>query len=208
MKKKTSFILGLLVSAILFGGGYMYGKYRTSQAMLSKYLVGDRYAIVRTVGGMLEVSTLKKQESFGWKTLWTCPANACQSLPASMSTVSGVANYTYRIPLADHWVLEKKTPTTYVLKVLRLEVKTPVAVDLTTIRVNGSGGIFAPAGPSQSAMQTYMQPMVNERGASPDYVALQKEAATKTVTEFAQKWLREGDVKLPAGASIEVVFSK
>ena len=39
-------------------------------------------------------------------------------------------------------------------------------------------------------------------------MALQKEAAAKTVTEFAQKWLREGDVKLPAGASIEVVFSK
>jgi hypothetical protein len=206
--KKIFIILALLVSAGLFGGGYMYGNYRTSQAMMSNYLVGDRYTIVRTVGGMLEVSTLKKQESFSWKTSWTCPANACQSLPASMSTVSGVANYTYRIALADHWVLEKKTPTTYVLKVPRLEVKTPVAVDLTTIRVHGSGGLFAPAGPSQSAMQTYMQPMVNERGASPDYVALQKEVASKTVTEFAQKWLRDGDVKLPDGATIEVVFSK
>jgi len=205
--KKLLIILMLLASVGLFGGGYMYGKYRTSQAMLSNYLVGERYTIVRTVGGMLEVSTLKKQESFGWKTSWICPANACQSLPASMSTVSGVANYTYRIALADHWVLEKKTPTTYVLKVPRLEVKTPVAVDLATIRVNGVGGMFAPAGPTQSALQTYMQPMMNELGASPDYVALQKESARKTVTEFAQKWLREGDVKLPAGASIEVVFS-
>jgi len=53
-----------------------------------------------------------------------------------------------------------------------------------------------------------MQPLVNERASSPDYLKIQSEAATKTIVEFARKWMREGDVKLPEDARIEVVFGK
>jgi hypothetical protein len=125
-----------------------------------------------------------------------------------MSSVSGVANYTYRIALADHWVLERKSPTAYVLKVPKLEVKTPVAIDLSTIRIHSTEGLLSPSGPSQTVMQTYMQPLVNERGGSLDYIKFQKEDASKTVIEFARKWLRDGDITLPDNAIIEVVFSK
>ncbi len=208
MNKKVLAVLVLFTSIALFGGGYLYGKYRTSQAMMENYMVGDKYRVVRTVGGMLEVVTVIKPETFEWKTSWDCPAGLCQALPASISKVSGVANYTYRIALADHWVLEKKDQKTYILRVPRLELKTPVAIDLTTVRVTSAGSLWSPTGPSQTAMQTRMQPLVNERGQSPDYLAAQKDKATKTVQEFALKWLREGDVKLPEGSVVEVVFGK
>lgn len=207
MNKKVLVVLVLFTSIALFGGGYLYGKYRTSQAMMDNYMVGDKYRVVRTVGGMLEVATVIKPETFEWKTSWTCPVR-CQTLPASISKVSGVAHYSYRIALADHWVLEKKDQKTYVLKVPRLELKTPVAIDLATVRVVSAGSLLAPSGPGQTAMQTQMQPLVNERGQSPDYLAAQKEKATKTVQEFALKWLRERDAVLPEGAVIEVIFSK
>lgn len=205
--KKVAIVSFLLVSIGSFAGGYLYGQHRTSLAMMDNYLVGDKYRIIRTSGGMLEVSTMKKQETFARKTSWECPGKLCESLPASITSVSGVASYTYRIPLADHWVLEKKSPLSYLLQVPRLEVKTPVAIDLASIQISNAGSLLSPSGPSQSAMQTYMQPLVNERGQSSEYVALQKAAATKTVQEFAIKWLRDGDTRLPEGATIEVVFS-
>lgn len=206
--KKIKIILTFLFLIGLIGGGYIFGQYRTSQAMMDNYLIGDKFKIVRTVGGVLEVSTLKKQESFGWQTSWVCPVNLCRLIPSTMSSVSGVANYTYRIALADHWVLERKSPTAYVLKVPKLEVKTPVAIDLSTIRIHSTEGLLSPSGPSQTVMQTYMQPLVNERGGSLDYIKFQKEDASKTVIEFARKWLRDGDITLPDNAIIEVVFSK
>ena len=209
MKKYIVVLICLLLGG-MFVAGYLYGSHRTSQSMMANYLIGDQYKVVRTPGGMLEVTSLKKPEAFAWKTTWTCPANLCSSLPAGNSTVSGVASYTYRVALADHWVLEKQSgsPLRYVLKVPRLEAKSPVAIDLQTIQFKSGGSIFAPSGPTQTAMLSIMQPLVNERASSPDYLKIQSEAATKTIVEFARKWMREGDVKLPEDARIEVVFGK
>lgn len=208
--KKYIVVLSCLLLGGMFGAGYMYGSHRTSQSMMANYLIGDQYKVVRTPGGMLEVSSLKKPEAFAWKMAWTCPANLCASLPTGNSTISGVATYTYRVALADHWVLEKQSgsPLRYVLKVPRLEVKSPVAIDLQTIRFQNGGSFFAPSGPTQLAKLALMQPLVDARASSPDYMKVQSDAATKTIVEFARKWMREGDVKLPEDARIEVVFGK
>jgi hypothetical protein len=119
-------------------------------------------------------------------------------------------HYTYRIKLDDFWVLEKKgeTGSSYVLKVPRLEPFSPVTVDLQSIKVQNSGSVFAPGGPELEKMQAQLQPLLIQRSLSPDYIKAQQEYATKTVKEFALKWMRDGDMKLPTDASIEVVFSK
>ncbi len=41
---------------------------------------------------------------------------------------------------------------------------------------------------------------------SASYMQVQNAAAAKTVEEFARKWMRDGEVKIPDDAIIEVVF--
>lgn len=204
-------VIGVFAAVLLglaFAAGYLYGSYKTRNE--PPYLVGDRYRVVRTPGGLLEVSTLQKQELFAWQTSWTCLANLCGSLPSSSSGISAQAHYTYRIPLAAYWVLEKvnDAPLQFRLKVPKLEPKLPVAVSLPTIRIINSGSVFSPSGPTQQRMQTYMEPLLTARANSPEYLRAQEVDARKTVEEFARKWMRDGEAKIPSNAAIEVVFSQ
>ncbi|MEN9842925.1 MAG: hypothetical protein RLZZ612_754 [Pseudomonadota bacterium] len=201
-------LIGLFAASVLavtFAAGYYYGSYRTLEPEI---LIGEKYRVVRTPGGMLEVATFQKQETFAWQVEWDCPLNMCNFLPSSRSEISGVAHYTYRIPLAEYWVLEKLShdPLRYQLKVPKLEAQLPVTVVLSTIRISNSGSVFAPSGPTQQKMQNYMQPQMAKRALSAAYVQAQQADATKTIVEFARKWMRDGDVKLPDSAQIEVVF--
>lgn len=201
-------IIGLFGLVLLIGAfvaGYLFGAYKTEKDLS---LIVDRYKVVRTPGGMLEVSTLQKTEAFAWQTSWTCPANICGFLPTSSSQISAEVHYTYRIPLAEYWVLEKTSdaPLRYRLKVPKLEPKLPVTVSLPTIRILNSGSVFSPSGPTQQKMQTYMQPQLETKAMSASYMQVQNAAAVKTVEEFARKWMRDGEVKIPDNAIIEVVF--
>lgn len=200
--------LAMLLLCTTFVGGYLYGGYKSRKDLEPLLLVGERYKVVRTPGGLLEVSTIKKNESFAWETSWTCPANLCGYLPSSSSEISAEVHYTYRIPLAEFWVLEKisSEPMRYRLKVPRLEPKLPVTVSLPTIRVTDRGSVFSPSGPSQQKMQTNMQPILESRAKSKAYIQAQQQEAAKTVEEFARKWMRDGEYKIPDRAAIEIVF--
>lgn len=202
-------VIGASLTVLLcatFFAGYFYGGYKTRQDPS----FGDQFKVVRTPGGLLEVNTVQKQESFAWQVAWVCPANLCGFLPVANSQISAIAHYTYRIPLAAHWVLEKVSnePLRYRLKVPKPEPKLPVTVDLRSIRVINSGPLFAPAGPAQQKMQAYMQPQLAVLAQSSDYLKAQEPDARKTVEEFVRKWIRDGDTKIPSNAAIEVVFSQ
>lgn len=204
-------VIGVSLAVLLcatFVAGYFYGGYKTRKDLEPLILVGERYKVVRTPGGLLEVSTVQKEESFAWQTSWICPANLCGFLPSSSSQISAIAHYTYRIPLAEYWVLEKVSsePLRYRLKVPKLEPKLPVTVSLPTIRIINSGSVFSPSGPTQQKMQTYMQPQLERRANSPTYLKAQQQDAEKTVEEFARKWMRDGEDKIPDSAAIEIVF--
>jgi hypothetical protein len=209
MKNWRFVLFGLVLTlAAVFSAGYFFGSYRTTKLLEPQILIGDKYRVVRTPGGMLQVATLVKQESLAWQTSWTCPVNLCSFLPTANSQISVEAQYTYRIPLSEYWVLEKisESPLRYKLKVPRLEPQLPVTVNLPTIRIQNSGTVFSPSGPTQQKMQTFLQPELETRSKSAAYLQIVRSDAEKTIKEFAQKWLRDGDVKIPVGAEIEVVL--
>lgn len=204
-------VIGVFAAVLLglaFAGGYLYGSYKTRKE--PSYLVGDRYRVVRTPGGLLEVATLQKQESFAWQIAWACPYNLCGFMPAANSQITAEAHYTYRIPLAGHWVLEKVSndPLKYRLQVPKLEPKLPVAVRLASIQILNRGNMLAPPGLGQQKMQTYLEPLLESRAKSAAYLRGQEADARKTVEEFARKWMPDGESKIPSNATIEVVFSQ
>jgi hypothetical protein len=176
--------------------------------MAAEHLVGDKYKVVRTPGGMLEVSTLRKQETLAWQTSWTCPLGVCNSLPKSLSQISAEAHYTYRVSLAEYWVLEKISdqPLRYRLKAPKLEPKLPVAVSLSSIRESKSGELISPSGPDLQKMQSYLEQELEKRAMNSTYIKVQSNAAAKTIEEFARKWMSDDGQKISDKADIEVVF--
>lgn len=202
--------IGVVLVAIGFAGGYFYGEQKTRGAMAAEHLVGDKYKVVRTPGGMLEVSTLRKQETLAWQTSWTCPLDLdiCNKLPKSLSQISAEAHYTYRASLAEYWVLEKISdqPLRYRLKAPKLEPKLPVAVSLSSIRENKNGDLISPSGPDLQKMQTYLEQELAKRAMSSNYIQVQSEAAAKTIEEFARKWMSDDGQMIAENAVIEVVF--
>ncbi len=200
--------IGMVLVAIGFAGGYFYGEYRTKEAMAAEHLVGDKYKVVRTPGGMLEVSTLRKQETIARKTSWKCPLDLCDGIPKTTTQISAEAHYTYRVALAEYWVLEKvsEEPVRYRLKAPRLEPKLPVAVSLSTIREQSNEKIITPSGPTLQEMQTYLEKELSIRAVDTAYLQAATEAAAKTVEEFAKKWMKDDGQMIDEKAKIEVQF--
>jgi hypothetical protein len=109
-------------------------------------------------------------------------------------------------------VLEKISdqPIRYRLNVPKLQPQLPVTTDLSTIRVVHDTGILAPSGPDQQKMQTYIQPELEIKANSREYISATQSEAEITIKEFARKWMREhgedGDSKIPEAAVIDVIF--
>jgi hypothetical protein len=150
-----------------------------------------RVQIIRTPGGLLEVSAMEKVEEFGWRTSWDCPLVDCSKLPNTVSRVRVKAHYVYQLPLAAEWRLEPEGDH-YKLTVPALQLRRPVAFDTASMDIQTENGVFSPAAaPNRENAIRHIGPELAQRGATDTYVAAQRAAAEKTVREFAQKWMVE-----------------
>ena len=164
-----------------------------------------RIQIVRTPGGFLQVSELRKVEDFGWRTSWECPLIDCSKLPRTISTIRVKAHYTYRIPLADEWRIEPEGAD-YKLTVPPVQLQAPVAFDTSSVEIETlEKSIISPAaGPNRDNALRHLGPELAQRGASLPYVNAQHQAAEQTVREFAQKWMTQQGKRIDR--PIRVVF--
>lgn len=160
--------------------------------------------LIRTPGGLLEVSAMEKVEEFGWRTSWDCPLVDCSMLPKTVSKVRVKAHYVYQIPLAAQWRLEPQGDH-YRLTVPPLQLRRPVAFDTASMQLETQAGVFSPAAaPNRENAIRHIGPELASRGGTPAYLQAQQRFAEKTVREFAEKWMLEQGRKprLP----IRVVF--
>ena len=159
-----------------------------------------RIVVLRTPGGLLEVSHLVKIEEFAWQTTYTCPLVDCGKwLGSTVSRIRVPAHFVYRVPLAESWTM-KLEGGSYVLTVPRPQLLKPVAIDSTRLEIQTSRGWLAPDGPANvQAMLRSFGPVLEVRGEDPAYQKAQQAEAEKTIREFAAKWMREQsiDVKRP-----------
>ncbi|MEJ5989426.1 hypothetical protein WG902_05470 [Ramlibacter sp. PS3R-8] len=147
--------------------------------------------MIRTPGGLLEVSAMEKVEEFGWRTSWDCPLVDCSGLPKTVSKVRVKAHYGYQIPLAAEWRLEPQGDH-YRLTVPALQLRQPVAFDTATLAIETDNGVFSPAAaPHRENAIRHIGAELAQRGTSAAYLDAQQRTAEKTVREFAQKWMME-----------------
>lgn len=162
--------------------------------------------VLRTPGGFLEVSTLVKNEEFGWRSAYTCLGRDCGPLLGHRTGHIRVpVHYTWRIPLADHWTLRPQGDT-YVLSVPPPQPLLPPAIDIGKSEFRSEkGGLLAPAeAPNQAQLLKHLGPELAQRAQRIDYLREQMPAAEKTVQEFARRWMAEQAVR--DGRPIQVEF--
>lgn len=155
-----------------------------------------RIVIVRTPGGLLQVSTVEKVEEFGWKTSWQCPLLDCSGLmPQTVSRIKVRASYVYVVPLAAEWKLEWKGDR-YELRVPPLQLQEPVGFATQDLQVQTEASWASPsvAGNRENLLRN-LGPELASRGRQLEYLQAQRAAAARTVEEFARKWMREQGLK-------------
>jgi hypothetical protein len=171
-------------------------------------LATDEIVIVRTKGGKLQVSTLIKNEEFGWQTSWTCPFIDCgKLLGKTVSEVRVPVHYTFAIPLTREWSLKFRGEY-FELRVPKEEANIPPAIELDKLQMRTTKGWMSPdVAANQVSLMKHLGPELAEKAKRADYVSAQRDEARKTVAEFARKWMVEQSAgKGKADYPIKVIF--
>lgn len=163
-----------------------------------------RIVIVRTPGGLLQVSTVEKAEEFGWKTSWQCPLVDCSGLtPPTISRIKVKASYVYVVPLAAEWKLEWKADH-YELRVPPLQLQEPVGFSTQDLQIRSETSWASPSvTANREELLKHLGPELVSRGRQIEYMQAQRAAAAKTVEEFARKWMREQGLKADKPLKVE-----
>ncbi|MBI2771624.1 MAG: hypothetical protein HYX47_18510 [Burkholderiales bacterium] len=195
------------IAAVLLAG-LAAGLFFFPRDPFSKHLLEGEVLVLRTPGGMLEVSTVVKNESFAWSTSHTCPIIDCSALiQPTISDIRLPAHYTYRIPLAATWRLTRHGAG-YELVVPRVEPKLPAAADFSKMEMHTTKGWLSPgAQANREVLLRELGPELNRRAAAPGYVEAQRADAKKTVEEFARKWMVQQEKAGTLAGPIKVRFA-
>jgi hypothetical protein len=169
--------------------------------------MGTEIMFMRTPGGLLEVSSLRVTEQFDKRFVYELLG---LEIGETVAHARVPATYRYHIELAPLWKIER---TDDVFRVVTPPVKPslPVAVDLARLEQDEGGTwLLLPfnADEDREALLREITGNLAQKAASPAYLALQRDDARKTVTEFVQKWLvTQEPWKSAKQPRIEVEFS-
>lgn len=166
-------------------------------------LNADKILVLRTPGGMLEVSTLVKNEEFGWETKHACPLIDCGSLLGTTVTEIRVpVHYRYRIPLAATWTITPKGDH-YELVVPNEEPALPPAVDFNKVEMRTQKGWLSPSTQkNREALLRQLGPELARRSTQQHYIDAQRSEARRTIAEFAAQWMKEQGLKESSAAKV------
>ena len=179
-----TYALVALASAVLAVLGYR-ALFSRPDVVLSSPLT-DEMLVMRTQGGLLEVSRVRATEVFD-----AAFAHEFLFIPLdpTVTRIRVPAVYTYRIPLAKEWKV-LRVGTEFAVIAPKVEPSLPVAVDLQKMEKHVSGNwSFFTGTDSLDAAQRAITKKLASKATSRAYLTLQKDFARMTVTEFVRKWL-------------------
>jgi len=176
----TLLVVGIAANAALFAWQLRAPARTTITASTSNAVV------MRTPGGLLEVSTISTEERFDSSTTHTV-----LDVPVgrTVAQVRVPAVYRYHIQLAQDWTFRSVSDALIVIAP-PVRPSLPVAIDTTRLE-SFAFGIWSPlTGPDAIAsLQRSITATLATKALAPDMIRLQREAARQTITEFVQKWV-------------------
>lgn len=147
---------------------------------------GSSALVMRTPGGLLEVSIITSEERFDSTTTHTVLG---VPVGKTVAQVRVPATYRYHIPLAKEWSIRL---TGSALVVIAPSVRPSLPVAINTAKLESfSSGIWSPftGGPAVNSLQRSITATLATKALMADLITLQREPARQTVTEFVQKWV-------------------
>lgn len=202
----TKIALLILVVAISVGAGIYYGHgMQLGVTGPVTVIAKDEQVVMRTKGGLLEVSTVVATEMFEQATAYSALG---VNLGKSIAKIRVPATYRYHVELAPEWRFIRRDKT-FVVIAPAAKPSLPVAIDTAKLEGESVGKWSILSGGSQVAeLQKSITASLGQRASSPKYLNLQREHARKTVTEFVEKWvLSQEKWKSESGYIIRVFFA-
>ena len=201
---KASLIFILIAS--LVGNFYQFQRARDVESGGKPHVDAvDTPIVMRTPGGLLEVSTIKVVEQFS-----ATKQNTILSVPVgnTITQIRVPVVYRYHIRLASEWKIHIRDKTFIVISP-PIKPSLPIAIETGGMLKQSSGVWSVINGNSLlNTLQRSISPTLASRAESPAYVGLQREASRKTVTEFVSKWLIKQEQWASSSAyPIRVYFS-
>jgi hypothetical protein len=202
-----------LVLALCAGAALMYG-YSKLNGLLPwsrtgaevHSALGNEILVMRTAGGLLEVSRIRANEQFDTKFVYSVlGVKVGETIPH----IRVPAVYRYHIELAPEWAVVR-TGEVFTVITPPVRPSLPVAVELEHMEKDvGGTWILVPLQEEDdlNALERRITAALAQKAASPAYLQLQRDAARKTVTEFVKKWLvTQEPWKAAKQPTVEVVF--
>lgn len=165
----------------------------------------DEPVVMRTNGGLLEVTIIRSSERFEASQDHTILG---VDVGRTVSRIRVPAVFRYHIELAPEWKILLRDKT-FIVVAPPVKPSLPVAIDTARMEKESFGvwSIFTGATLLEQLERSITQALAT-KAASPAYVQFQREAARKTVTEFVAKWLiTQERWKSASSYSIRVFFA-
>jgi len=144
--------------------------------------------VLRTPGGLLEVSSVRSNEMFD-ATMEHSIFGV--KLGGTVPRIRVPVVYRYHVELAPEWRVVRSDEV-FTIVVPRIRPTLPVAVDLAGIQKDVAGAwLLLPftGGKDLDLLERTITAKLAQKAASRDYVERQREAARTSVREFVVKWL-------------------
>lgn len=198
---KASLIFLLVAS--LVGNLYQFQKAR--DVGTPDVHAANEAVVMRTKGGLLEVSTIKVSERFESSKAYSFLG---ANLGKTATQIRVPVVYRYHIELAPEWKIQLRNKT-FIVIAPPVKPTLPIAIQTTGIEKESSGVWSVLTGNSLlNKLERSISPVLASRAESALYVGLQREASRKTVAEFVSKWLITQERWKSASAyPIQVYFS-
>lgn len=195
-------VLISVVFNIVLGWRALRGERRVEVQLQSP----DRLEVIRTKGGLLQVSTIRSPETFQASTDHTFLGI---DLGQTTTQIRVPAVFHYHIELAREWPVTVKGDTVIVISPA-VKPTLPVAIDTAKLErfAAGTWSLFTGAAELDRLQRSITQTLA-VKAATPSYVEFQREAARQTVAEFARQWLlaQERFQGLPKKHTVRVFFA-
>ncbi len=178
---------------------------RADRVITSQSAPIDQIEVIRTSGGLLQVSSIKSPETFDATKFHTILG---LDVGPTTTQIRVPAVFNYQIELAPEWKATVKDKV-FIVVAPAVKPSLPVAIDTSRLERFSSGRWSFFTGTAElDALQKAITPELAKRAASSSYVSFQREAARETVREFVVKWqLSQARWSSSSGYSVKVFFA-
>lgn len=190
MNSRSSLVWLVLVASLGANAWLAWRSTRAERRAEIQFASPEEVAVIRTPGGLLQVSTIRSPETFQ---ATTDHKFLGIDLGATTTQIRVPATFDYHIELAPEWRVTVREGDVLVIAP-PIRPTLPVAINTARLEKFSSGTWSVFTGPGElDVLQRSITQTLALKAGSPSYVQFQREAARQTVQEFVAKWLLTQD---------------